>query len=45
MAANLQVALPPSKRKAKIKKKIRPEFFVFDQFTLQVNLGDKSGGV
>ena len=34
---------PLSKREAKIKNE--PGFFVFDEFTLQVNLGDKSGGV
>ena len=33
---------PLSKRKAKIKH--QAGFFVFDKFTLQVNLGDKSGG-
>ena len=35
--------IPLSKREAKIKNQAR--FFVFDKFTLQVNLGDKSGGV
>ena len=34
---------PLSKREAKIKNEAG--FFVFDEFTLQVNLGDKSGGV
>ena len=34
-----------SKREAKIKKKKQAGFFVFDKFTLQVNLGDKSYGV
>ena len=32
-----------NKREAKIKKSGR--IFVFDKFTLQVNLGDKFGGV
>ena len=32
-----------SKREAKIKN--QAAFFVFDKFTLQVNLGDKFGGV
>ena len=32
-----------NKREAKIKN--QAGFFVFDKFTLQVNLGDKSGGV
>ena len=32
-----------SKREAKIKD--QAGFFVFDKFTLQVNLGDESGGV
>ena len=32
-----------SKREAKMKN--QAGFFVFDKFTLQVNLGDKSGGV
>ena len=36
-------SIPPSKREAKIKN--QTGFFVFDKFTLQVNLGDKSGGV
>ena len=36
-------SIPLSKRKAKIKN--QGNFFVFDKFTLQVNLGDKSGGV
>ena len=35
--------IPLSKREAKIKN--QAGFFVFDKFTLQVNLGDKSGGV
>ena len=35
--------IPLSKREAKIKNQAR--LFVFDKFTLQVNLGDKSGGV
>ena len=35
--------IPRSKRVAKIKN--RAGSFVFDQVTLQVNLGDKSGGV
>ena len=34
---------PLSKREAKIKNEAR--FFVFDEFTLQVNLGDKSGSM
>ena len=34
--------IPLSKRVAKIKKKAG--FFVFDNFTLHVYLGDKSGG-
>ena len=36
-----------SKREAKMKKKKKHQagFFVFDKFTLQVNLGDKSDGV
>ena len=42
--------IPLSKRKAKIKKNQAGLFvfrkrFVFDRFTLQVNLGDKCGGV
>ena len=36
-------SIPLSKREAKIKNQAR--LFVFDKFTLQVNLGDKSGGV
>ena len=36
-------SIPLSKREAKMK--IQAVFFVFDKFTLQVNLGDKSGGV
>ena len=36
-------SIPLSKREAKIKNQAR--FFVFDKFTLQVNLGDKSGSV
>ena len=36
-------SIPLSKREAKIKN--QAGFFVFDKFTLQVNLGDKSGGV
>ena len=32
-------SIPLSKREAKIKN--LPGFFVFDKFTLQVNLGDK----
>ena len=36
-------SIPLSKREAKIKNQAK--FFVFDKFTLQVNLGDKSGGV
>ena len=35
--------IPLSKREAKIKKKAG--FFVFDKFSLLVNLGDESGGV
>ena len=35
--------IPLSKREAKIKN--QAGFFVFDKFTLQVKLGDKSGGV
>ena len=35
--------VPPSKREAKIKN--QAELFVFDKFTLQVNLGDESDGV
>ena len=35
-------SIPLSKREAKIKN--QAGFFVFDKFTLQVNLGDKSGG-
>ena len=35
--------IPLSKREAKIKN--QAGFFVFDKFTLQVHLGDKSGGV
>ena len=35
--------IPLSKREAKMKN--QAGFFVFDKFTLQVNLGDKSGGV
>ena len=34
---------PLSKRK--VKKRRQAGFFVFDKFTLQVNLGDKFGGV
>ena len=34
--------IPLSKMEAKIKN--QAGFFVFDKFTLQVNLGDKSGG-
>ena len=43
--------IPLSKRKAKIEKKneaghlVFRKRFVFYRFTLQVNLGDKSGGV
>ena len=36
-------SIPLSKREAKIKN--QAGFFVFDKFILQVNLGDKSGGV
>ena len=36
-------AIPLSKREAKMKN--QAGFFVFDKFTLQVNLGDKSGSV
>ena len=36
-------SIPLSKRVAKIKNQAGS--FVFDQVTLQVNLGDKSGGV
>ena len=36
-------SIPLSKKEAKIKN--QAGFFVFDKFTLQVNLGDKSGGV
>ena len=35
--------VPLSKREAKIKN--QAGFFVFDKFTLQVNLGDESGGL
>ena len=35
--------IPLSKREAKIKN--QAGYFVFDKFTLQVNLGDKSGRV
>ena len=35
--------IPLSKREAKIKN--QAGFFVFDKFSLQVNLGDESGGV
>ena len=35
--------IPLSKREAKIKNQVG--FFVFDKFTLQLNLGDESGGV
>ena len=35
--------IPLSKREAKIKN--QAGFFVFDKFTLQVNLGDECGGV
>ena len=35
--------IPLSKREAKIKNQAR--FFVFDKFSLLVNLGDESGGV
>ena len=35
--------IPLSKREAKIKNQVG--FFVFDKFTLQVNLGDESGGL
>ena len=37
------LCIPLSKREAKIKN--QAGFFVFDKFTLQVNLGDESGGV
>ena len=36
-------SIPLFKREAKIKN--QAGFFVFNKFTLQVNLGDKSGGV
>ena len=36
-------SIPLSKREAKIKH--QAGFFVFYKFTLQVNLGDKSGGI
>ena len=36
-------SIPLSKRETKIKNQAR--LFVFDKFTLQANLGDKSGGV
>ena len=36
--------IPLSKKEVKIKKKIKPDFFVFDKLTLQ-NLADKSGDV
>ena len=36
-------SIPLSKRETKIKNQAR--LFVFDKFTLQVNLGDNSGGV
>ena len=35
--------IPLSKREVKIKN--QAGFFVFDKFTLQVNLGEKSAGV
>ena len=35
--------IPLSKREAKMKT--QAGFFVFDKFTLQANLGNKSGGV
>ena len=35
--------IPLSKREAKIENQAR--FFVFDKFTLQLNPGNKSGGV
>ena len=40
---NFTLCIPLSKREAKIRN--QAGFFVFDKFTLQVNLGDKSGGV
>ena len=36
-------SIPLSKREAKIKN--QAGFFVFDKFSLLVNLGDESGGV
>ena len=40
---NFTCCIPLSKRKAKIKN--QAGFFVFDKFSLQLNLGDGSGGV
>ena len=42
-ASQFTRSIPLSKREAKIKN--QDGFFVFDKFILQVNLGDKSGGV
>ena len=36
-------SIPLSKTEAKIKNQAR--LFVFDKFTLQINLADKSGGL
>ena len=36
-------SIPLSKREAKVKHQAK--LFVFDKFTLQVNVGDKSGGL
>ena len=36
-------SIPLAKREAKMEN--QAGFFVFDKFTLQVNLGEKSGGV
>ena len=41
--SKLTFSIPQFKREAKIKN--QAGFFVFDKFTLQVNLGNKSGGV
>ena len=41
--SQLTRCIPLSKREAKIKN--QAGFFVFDKFSLQVNLGDESGGV
>ena len=39
----IYTCIPLSKRKTKIKN--QAGFFVFDKFSLLVNLGDESGGV